>query len=404
MRVVFLARNLAAGGAERALLHLVNRADGFTPVLALLQKRGRLLRELDPGVPLFDLSKGAREPSTHDGPRPDADASLDEDEDVSGGPLRLLIESFRLKRLVVATDADVVSTFLMRSHLIGLVAQTVFRMRAPVVLNIHVIVTQSAPFLYPSPLTRRLMKFFVRRLFPRADRIFVVTRAVKEDLVEHYGLPESKVQVIHNAIDLSAIRRSAMADPGLPARFADGPLVVAVGRLVHLKGYDLLLRAVAGLDSPSRIGVVIIGEGPEHSALLGLARELGIGDRVLVPGYTPNPWKYMARADVLALPSRTEAFPNVIGEALALGVPIVASRCSEGVAEYLLGGEVGLLVAPESVEALRDGLATVLGDARVRGRIAAGGAKRLEGFDVTRAVPAYGKALAIAAGDGARGS
>jgi glycosyltransferase involved in cell wall biosynthesis len=401
MRVIFLARNMVVGGAERALLNIVNRADGFLPMLALLQNTGRLLSELDPAIQVFDVSSGAREPTSADRSRNNdgfeamGDAGASEE-----GALALLINAWRLRRMVVRTNADIVSSFLMRSHLVALVAKTLFRMPARVVVNVHVHVTQSAPYLYPTPAKRWLMKLLVRRMFPRAERILVVAEAVKDDLVRHHGISEAQIVVVRNAIDLAAIAEGARQDPRLPDRFANRPLIVSAGRLVWLKGYDMLLRAFAGLETTPPAGLVILGDGHELTNLKRLASTLDVDDRVLFAGYKTNPWQYMARADVFALPSRTEAFPNVLGEALALSIPIVASRCSPGVSEYLRDGELGILVEPDDVDALRDGLARALGDGEARARLGPRGRERVAEFDVTRAVPAYAAALGfISAGE-----
>jgi glycosyltransferase involved in cell wall biosynthesis len=402
MTVIFLARNLVVGGAERALLNIINRADGFSPVLALLQKTGRLLADLDPEVRVVDLSTGGAKPSAT-GPSAPESGQVDprgDDDRVEAGPIALLTGARRLKRLAVTTNADVVSSFLMRSHVVALVAKIAFRMPARVVLNVHVHVTQSAPYLYPSPAKRWLMTRIVRWMFPRAERILVVADAVKDDLVRCHGIPESKILVVRNAMDLAAISAGARERPQLPEQFADRPLIVAAGRLVQLKGYDLLIRALAQLDTVPSPVLVILGDGVELDNLRRLAAECRVEDRVLFAGYAANPWKYMADADVLALPSRTEAFPNVLGEALALEVPIVASRCSPGVSEYLQDGDLGILVEPENVGDLRDGLAEALENGKAHALAEPRGSQRVAEFDVARAVPAYAAALGIVtAGD-----
>jgi glycosyltransferase involved in cell wall biosynthesis len=149
---------------------------------------------------------------------------------------------------------------------------------------------------------------------------------------------------------------------------------------VHLKGFDLLIRAFARLDPSLRASLVIIGEGDQRSALERLIDELGLNGRVTLAGSQANPWKFMARADVVALATRSEAFPNVIGEALALGRPVIATNCSPGVAEYLDHGRYGLLVPPDDVDALAAALEHILRDDELRKTLAVRAPSRADSF------------------------
>ena len=162
-----------------------------------------------------------------------------------------------------------------------------------------------------------------------------------------------------------------------------------VGRLVQLKGFDLLIRAVARLPVSLRARLLIVGEGDQRIALEALIAELRLTDRVSLLGTQANPWKFMARADVVALASRSEAFPNVIGEALALSRPVIATNCSPGVSEYLDGGRYGVLVPPEDVDALARGLERILTDPSLRRELATHAASRVEAFGLRPVVDRY---------------
>jgi glycosyltransferase involved in cell wall biosynthesis len=242
-------------------------------------------------------------------------------------------------------------------------------------------------------------------VFSRADAVFAVAEGVRADLVEGFDAPPERVRVLHNPLDVEGIRRAAReplddADPGGDrpsgeAEPADGeppatPVVVGVGRLVRLKGFDVLLRALPRMRSGARL--ILVGDGPERPALEALVRDLGVESRVRFTGERPNPWSQMARADVLALPSRSEAFPTVVGEALALGVPVVAAEASPGVREYLEGGRCGVLVPPDDPAALAAGLDRVLDDRVLARELADRGRARVEAFADGR-VEAYGRAL-----------
>jgi glycosyltransferase involved in cell wall biosynthesis len=119
------------------------------------------------------------------------------------------------------------------------------------------------------------------------------------------------------------------------------------------KGFDVLVRAHAQAlaDGAAPHSVVVVGEGPRRAALQALARELGVEGSVTFPGFATNPWPVLARAALFVLPSRYEGLTLTLLEALALGVPVAASRC-DGPEEILEGGRYGALFPVEDVAAL----------------------------------------------------
>lgn len=389
-RVAFLARDLVMGGAERAYLHYVNHLETLGPIAVLGRRDGALLDELRADIPLFDLSMRAS---------PDARGLTGADRghtgvDAPGGftpasLLRLVNEGRRLRHVLRITDCRVVSSFLMRSHIIALLTKLVLDPELRVVINVHEHMSESATHLYPTQLDRALMRWITRNLFPHADSIVVVAESLRQDLIHSFGIPAGLVSVVHNPIDLARIRQSARETVTEREFAADGPVIIGVGRLVPLKGFDVLIRAFARLPASLGARLVVVGGGPERAALESLIAELDLGGRVRLIGMQANPWRFLARATVFALPSRTEAFPNAIGEALALGVPVVAAECSAGVREYLDGTRYGLLVPPGDPNALAAALERVLTDAHLRTDLAARGPTRMEALDLPAVVARY---------------
>ncbi|HJL24482.1 MAG TPA: glycosyltransferase family 4 protein [Polyangiaceae bacterium LLY-WYZ-15_(1-7)] len=165
----------------------------------------------------------------------------------------------------------------------------------------------------------------------------------------------------------------------------EGPTVLFLGRLVPVKGVDVLLDALAG----SRVQLLVAGEGPERAALERRARELGVRARFLGAVQGARKGQAFAAADVLALPSRrlpsgrTEGAPVVLAEAWLAGLPVVASGVLEGVED----GVDALRVAPEDPRALRDALARLLADPALRQRLREAGRARGEELRWTRLGP-----------------
>ena len=158
----------------------------------------------------------------------------------------------------------------------------------------------------------------------------------------------------------------------LPAK--DGPVVVATSRQAPRKGVDVLIRALAQLhDEGVPFRAVLVGRGPLLEDHRELVRELGIADRVVLPGLVPDVREYLAHGDVLSLPSLAEGSGSVsVLEALQFGVAVV-SCAVDGMVEDLTDGEDSLLVETGSVPAMADGLRALLTDAGLRERIGRAG-------------------------------
>lgn len=397
-RVLFLINDLRMGGAERSLVNFVTHVRQIRPSLVLIETAADLLPELPAELPVYSLAKrdpvalsgdeleSARAAATAPrGGRPPGRTALELPQ--------LLGKALLLARLARETRADVVSTFLNRSHTIAILAKALFAPHLRIVINVHEMLTDHLERFF-SPLERGLMRAFIRRGFPRAEKIIAVSEGVKQDLVRHFSIPAQRITVVPNPVNLDRIRRLGAEAVDTEQ---DSPLIVAVGRLVQLKGFDLLIRAFARLPVSLRARLLIVGEGEQRAVLETLLADLHLADRVTLVGTQTNPWKYMARADVVALASRSEAFPNVIGEALALGRPVIATNCSPGVAEYLDHGRYGVLVPPENVDALAAGLARILADGNLRRELSTDAASRVEGFGLRPVVERYESLLADAA-------
>lgn len=150
--------------------------------------------------------------------------------------------------------------------------------------------------------------------------------------------PERCVRIF-NPIIVEGVDSSADA----AALAAREPIVVAVGRLVEIKNFCFLVRAFAQMaDSSAKL--VILGEGPDRAIIEAAALELGVAERVILPGYVRKPWDWYAKAKCFALTSHMEAFGNVVVEALAHGLPVVSTHCA-GPEEILNDERLGSVVS-----------------------------------------------------------
>ncbi|MGQ0672237.1 MAG: glycosyltransferase [Hyphomicrobium sp.] len=212
-----------------------------------------------------------------------------------------------------------------------------------------------------------------------ADRTVAVSNGLGQALASRWGAATYRQRTLHNPVAFPA----ATALPTAAKLRAREDVVLAAGRLVPEKDYPTLLRAFARLDRP-RARLVILGKGPERERLEAEVRRLGLENHVLMPGYAAEPWAHYARAKCFVMSSRSEQFGNVVVEALAHGLPVIATA-AVGPKEVLDGGRHGTLVPIGDEAALATAMAQALDDP---GDPVPRRARALE-FSIDARVPAY---------------
>jgi glycosyltransferase involved in cell wall biosynthesis len=200
--------------------------------------------------------------------------------------------------------------------------------------------------------------------------------AVASDLAATMG-GRAPPRVIHNPTDIDHI----LAQADKPVEAPDGDFIVAAGRLIRQKGFDLLIRAFAASERARGLKLVILGEGPLRESLLAEAARLGVADRVLLPGFQANPWAWFARARLFVLSSRWEGFGNVVAEAMACGAPTLVTDCDFGPREQVGHGVTGWVTACGDVEALTRDIDHLLANPGLAARLGAAAAIRARDFD-----------------------
>ncbi len=204
----------------------------------------------------------------------------------------------------------------------------------------------------------RIPRRLIRWTAGQAAGLITVCEALRDDLAA-LGVPEDRVTVLRNGVDLEVFAR----DPAgrhdlrrhLPPR---APVLLSVGHLIPRKGHDLAIRALAHLPAAS---LLIVGRGPEEAALRRLAREAGVAERVRFLGALPHTElkRAYSAADVLVLASSREGWPNVLLESLACGTPVVATAVN-GSPEVVRDPVAGRIVAARTPEAIANAVREVL--------------------------------------------
>ena len=229
-------------------------------------------------------------------------------------------------------------------------------------------------------------RYWLNRLTaPLTDRVTCVSQQVADFVVNHVGISQDKVVVIPNGIEVPDVerpagRRQARIGLGLPA---DQVVVGTVARLDPVKRLDVLLQALRSLPDAY---AVIIGDGPERAGLLALSKRLELTDRVRFVGHQENVWAWLAALDVFVLSSDWEGMPNALLEAMAAGLPVVATEVG-GIPDVMVESVNGFLVPPRDPTSLAQAITHLLDDPDLRQQMGQVGRERvIEHFSVERMV------------------
>jgi glycosyltransferase involved in cell wall biosynthesis len=200
----------------------------------------------------------------------------------------------------------------------------------------------------------------IRGYFPKNDGLIAVSRGVAEDFAGLIGWPADAIDVAPNPVikpELDALAREAVDHPWFQP--GEPPVILGVGRLTTQKFFPDLIQAFARLRQHHEARLVILGKGPQREVIQEAARAAGIEADFDLPGFTNNPYAFMARSRMFVLSSGWEGSPNVLVEAMAVGTPVVATNCPSGPEEILEGGRLAPLVPVGEPQALAEAMERV---------------------------------------------
>ena len=347
-RLTLVIPSLEAGGAERVLARLANRWAA--------QSRSVVLLTFDDGskAPFYALDGSvAHRPLGLAGASSNALAAA----------AKNIARVRRLRRAIAESRPQAVVSFIDNVNVLALLAAR--GLGAPVVVSERT-----------DPSMHRIGPFWnaARRcVYPLASAIVVQNEDVKRGFGPRLA---EKISVIPNPV---------VAPPAAADGPAAAPTIAAMGRLGREKGFDLLIEAFARI-SPRRPEweLEILGEGPERAALEALAGKLGVAGKVRLPGLVQEPAGRLRRAQIFALPSRYEGFPNALCEAMACGLAVVAADCPSGPRAIVRSGRDGILVPPEDADSLASALERLMADPAERRKLGQNALEVVERFGLER--------------------
>jgi glycosyltransferase involved in cell wall biosynthesis len=212
-------------------------------------------------------------------------------------------------------------------------------------------------------------------LLRRPSLLVVPSEGVRNDLKSNFGVAEEKITVIYNGIDIKKVRDTASEHADIPGDYS-GKTILTSCRLDTQKDFHTLLKAFKVVKNKVHSRLIIVGDGELKGEILDYAKSLGIDRDIILTGFQKNPFKYMKTADVFVLSSFYEGFANVIIEAMALGIPVVATNCPSGPSEIIQHNINGFLVPLKDYEKMAEAVIKLLTDDTTRKELSANGLER----------------------------
>ena len=235
---------------------------------------------------------------------------------------------YKVRKLKKELKIDTTISFMEGPNIVNIFT----KQRDKVIISVRNFKSKSSEGFYG-----KLYKLLIQVFYNKADIIVVVSKAIKRDLIENFGLNEEKIIVIYNFYKnekINELAREVLEDEYI--EIFKNPVINTAGRLTRQKGHWHLIRAFKKVkEEVSDAKLVILGQGKLEAYLKKLTKDLGLEKDVHFLGYKKNPFKYIARSTVYTFPSLFEGFPNALCEAMACGVTVISSDCKSGPREIL---------------------------------------------------------------------
>ena len=320
MKIQFLINSLVSGGAERVAVNLLNKLSkkGYNIFLYTLEKD----KHYDTNNILYkSLSNLTSETSTS--------------KKIFYLPvitLKYLIETLKNK-------PDILLSFLELSNFISIsVGKVVLNKKTVVSIHTNPIA------MYPhTTIYGKVHNFLIKLLYPKADRIVVVSKKIKNILSHHYNVPEEKIVVIYNPHPIQHYLK--LAEEPIEDKYSDifrdsfvfiNIVFINIGRLTEQKGQWFLIRAFKKVvEKYPNARLIILGEGELRGKLEDLVKKLNLENNVFLLGVHKNPFKFLKNSQCYVFTSLWEGLPNTLIEALTLNLPVISTDCETGPREIL---------------------------------------------------------------------
>lgn len=315
VKILFFIQSLSGGGAERTIINILNKLDRtkFNLLLVVGNLENNTYMEfLSKDISVIDLKTR-----------------------------RVRYSFFKLRNIIAFEKPNILFTTMNHNNImLSLVKlslnNTSYRPK---------LILREASYRHESkriPLVNRVLTKFCYSIV--ADGIIALSNGVREDLSNKFNISKKKIRVIYNPIDLNQINKLKSEEVYDEEFYGDYKLLISVGRLVEVKDYPTLFKAVQIVSRSIKIKVIICGVGQLENKLKKLTKDLGIDKIIIFKGFLRNPYKYMKNSDAFILSSINEGFGHVIVESMACGTPVISTNCNAGPKEIITNNLNGKLV------------------------------------------------------------
>ncbi len=243
-----------------------------------------------------------------------------------GAFLAIFRRAWRIKKYCKERNIDTIISFMEEANFASIVSKTIFKNKSKTIISIR-----NNPFNKKKN-SKKIMKLF----YPFASSITVVSRKIKKDLQNNFGL--EKIKVIYNPVDFQKIQilKNEQLSSKYQKLFQNSFVFINIGRLTEQKGQYYLIRAFRDVKKKTEnTKLIILGEGPLRKKLEKLIKTLGLENDVFLLGNRANVYKYLANSNCFILSSLWEGLPNTLLEAMAVGLPAISTDCATGSREII---------------------------------------------------------------------
>lgn len=229
--------------------------------------------------------------------------------------------------------------------------------------------------------------------YNKCDRIIVITKGIKKDLVKNYQIKKQKFILINNPVEIEHINKEAdKKEKNKEFSKIKNKKIITVGRLEEPKNHQLLLKSFKNVKEKVKdVDLIIVGKGSLENDLKKLADSLQITDSVHFLGFLDNPYYYLKNSDLFVLSSKTEGFPHVLLEAMSLKTPVLSTNCMTGPKDILKKEKYGYLVKSDDVNQLSKKIIKLLLNDKKRKKKVEKAYRRAEQFSPSIIIKKYEK-------------
>jgi len=316
MKIAFFIPSFGGGGAERVMINLANgfASKGIDVYLVVFSNQGVYKKELSDNIKLIDINSN-----------------------------RALFSYFAIKSFINKEKPQILYSTLGHVNILLLIVK-LLSINDDYKLIIRESSTPSEVIKHKNNIGLWLTNILKKVLYPFANLIIAPSKGVSSDLNDNYKIKKRKMEVINNPIDFDRLNKLSKMPLDDYYKIQSSRCIIGIGTLKKCKDFETLIKAFSIVKKTHNCKLIILGEGPERQPLENYINELNLEEHVYMPGFVTNPFNYLKASDVFVLSSLYEGSPNVLIQAMLLGVPCVSTNCKSGPEEILMNGKYGQLI------------------------------------------------------------